>query len=44
MWVLMNALCEPSLGAPEYVTKILLAKNEQKVDEFELKYLSNYRY
>ena len=35
MWVLMNALCKPSLGVPGHVTKILLAENGQKVDEFE---------
>ena len=42
MWVRMNALCKPSLGAPSHVTKILQAKNGQKVDEFELIYLGNY--
>ena len=30
MWVLMNALCKPSLGAPGLVTKILQAKMSQK--------------
>ena len=38
MCVLINALCRPSFGAPGYVTKILQAKNEQKVDDFELIY------
>ena len=40
----MNALCKSSLGAPGYVTKIVQAENGQKVDEFELIYLGNYRY
>ena len=35
MWVLMNALCKLSLGAPGHVIKILQAKNGQKVNEFE---------
>ena len=39
MWVLINALCKPSLGVPGHVTKILLAKNGQKVDDFESIYL-----
>ena len=43
MWVLRNAFCKPSLGAPGLVTKILQAENGQKVDEFEPIYLSNYR-
>ena len=38
MWVLNNALCKPSLGAPGLVTKILQAKNGQKVDKFEAIY------
>ena len=33
-----------SLGAPGYVTKILLAESGQKVDNFEPIYLGNYRY
>ena len=45
MWVLMNALCEASLGGPGHVTKILQAENGQKVDEFESIYhLGKYRY
>ena len=36
MWVLINGLCKPSLDVPGHVTKILQAKNEQKVDNFEL--------
>ena len=44
MWVLINALCKPSLRAPGHVTKMLHAENGQKVDEFELIYLGNYRY
>ena len=44
MWVLINALCKPSLGAPGHVTKILQAKGGQKVDDFEPIYLGNYRY
>ena len=35
----MNALHKPSLVAPSQVTKILQAKNGQKVDEFEPIYL-----
>ena len=42
MWVLMNALRKPSLGAPGNEAKILPAKNEQNVDEFEPIYLGNY--
>ena len=41
MWVLMNALSKPSLVTPGHVTKILQAKNGQKVDEFEPMYLGN---
>ena len=37
----MNALCKPSLGALDHVTKTLNAKQEQKVDEFEPIYLGN---
>ena len=44
IWVLMIALCKPSLGAPSHVTKILHAKSGQKVDDFEPIYLGNYRY
>ena len=47
MWVLMNALCKPSLGAPDHITKILQAENGQKVKEFEPIYLGTvitYRY
>ena len=45
MWVHMNALCKPSLGALGHVTKILQAENftGQKV-EFEPIYLGHYRY
>ena len=44
MWVLINALCKPSLGVPGQLTKILLAENGQKVNEFEPIHLRNYRY
>ena len=44
MCVLMNALCQPSLGAPGRVTKIVQAKTVQKVDDFEPIYLGNYQY
>ena len=44
MLMLMNTLCKSSLGAPDYVTKILQAEIGQKVDEFEPIYLGNYRY
>ena len=44
MWVLMNALCKPSLGVRDHATKILQAENVQKVNEFEPIYLDNYRY
>ena len=43
MWVLMNALSKPNLGAPGYVTRILQAENGRKVDEFEAIYLGNYQ-
>ena len=36
MWGFMNTLYNSSLWAPGHVTKILRAKNGQKVDEFEL--------
>ena len=39
MWVLINSLCKPSLGAPDLMTKILQAKNGQKVDNFEPMYI-----
>ena len=39
IWVLINALCKPSLGAPGHVTKILLATSGQKVDKFDPIYL-----
>ena len=42
MCVPINALRKPSLGAPDYVTKILPAKSGQKVDDFEPIYLGNY--
>ena len=42
MWVLINALCKPSLGTPSHMTNILQAKNVQKVDEFEPIYLDKY--
>ena len=35
MWVLINALCKPSLGVPGQVAKILQAKNWLEVNEFE---------
>ena len=35
----MNALSKPNLGAPGYVTRILLEENGQKVDEFGAIYL-----
>ena len=38
----MNAFCKSSLGVPDHVIKILQAENGQKVDEFELIYLSSY--
>ena len=34
--MLINGLCKSSLGVTGHVTKILQAKNRQKVDEFEL--------
>ena len=40
MWVLINGLCKPSLGAVSHMTKILQAENGQKVYDFELIYLS----
>ena len=39
MCLLINGLCKPRLGAPSHVTKMLLAENEQKVDEIEPIYL-----
>ena len=44
MCVLMNALCKPSLGAPSCVIKIVQPKSGQKVDNFKLIYLNNFRY
>ena len=44
MWVLIDDLCNLILEAPSYVTKILQAKNGQKVDEFEPMYFGNNRY
>ena len=44
MWVRINGLCKSSLGAPGNATKILHAKNGQKVDEFVPIYLGTYRY
>ena len=44
MWMLINALYKPSLGAPGHVTKILQVKNVQKFNEFEPIYLGNYQY
>ena len=44
MWVLINALRKPSLGASSHVTKILQAKSGQKMDDFEPIYLGNYQY
>ena len=40
----MSAFYKPSLGVPGHVTKILQAKNGQKVNRFEQIYLDNYRY
>ena len=40
----MNALSQPSLGAPSHVIIILQTDNGQKVDEFEPIYFGNYRY
>ena len=31
MWVLMNALCKPSLGAPSYDTKFYKPKMGEKL-------------
>ena len=42
--MLMIGLCKPSLGEPGHVTKILQTENGQKIDDFELIYLDNYRY
>ena len=44
IWVLINGLCKPSLGAPGNETKMLQAENEQKVDDFDTMNLGNYRY
>ena len=44
MWVTTIGLCKPSLGAPIYVTKVLQAKNGQKVENFEPIYLDKYRF
>ena len=44
MWVQISGLCKPSLGAPGHVTTMLQAENGQKVDDFELIYLRNYRF
>ena len=41
MWVLTNALCKSSLGAPDHGTKILKAENGQKLTS---NYIGNYRY
>ena len=42
-WVLMNALFKTSLGVPGQVTKMLQAKNGQKLDKFNAIYLGSYR-
>ena len=39
-----RGFCVPSLEVPGHVTGILQAENRQKVDKFELVYLSNYPY
>ena len=44
IWVLVNALCKPSLGTPGHVTKILETENGQKVDKFEPIYFGNYQH
>ena len=44
MFVIINGLYKPSLGAPSDVTKMLLAENGQKVDNFEPIYLGKYRF
>ena len=43
-WVIINGLCKPTLGAPGHMTKMLQAKNGQKVDDFEPIYLGKYRF
>ena len=35
MWVIINGLHKPSLGAPGHVIKILQAENGQKVNKNE---------
>ena len=44
MWMLINALCKPSSGAPGSVTKMLHTKKGQKLDNFEPVYLGKYRF
>ena len=41
MWVITNGLRKPSLGAPGYLTKMLQAKNREKVGDLEPIYLGN---
>ena len=43
MWVPINGLSKPSLWAPGHVTKMLQAKNGQKVDDLEPIRLCKYR-
>ena len=44
MWMLINTLLTPCLGAPGHMTNILQAENERKADEFEPIYFGNHRY
>ena len=44
MWILKNSLCKPGLRAPGHVTKMLQAKNWQKVGNFESIFLGLYRF
>ena len=44
VWMLINALRKPSLGAPGLASTSLHAENGQKVDEFVPMYLGKYRY
>ena len=39
IWVFINGSYKPSLEAPDYVTKMLQAKNGKSVDDFEPLYL-----
>ena len=44
IWMLINGLCNPSLGTPSHETKILQAEDGQYVDEFEPIYFSKYQF